>query len=113
MLNIDDYVKKYIDFYNNDLFNGLTGKKEIENIGHLCYSFDTQSIKQETSHCFNAYFMGENSFYHFSRVSYGIINDTCYIYAVQNKHKNIDNEYSILVTKALNTLNSGVKNIVM
>ena len=46
MLNIDDYVKKYIDFYNNDLFNGLTGKKEIENIGHLCYSFDTQSIKQ-------------------------------------------------------------------
>ena len=48
MYNIDNYVKKYIDFINNNSLVDYIGKKEIDNIGFLNYSFKTQSYKQET-----------------------------------------------------------------
>lgn len=109
MLNIDDYVRKYIDFYNDDIFKDKNGSKKIDNIGEMYYSFDSQSIKQETPLCFNSCFKDGDNIYYLPRISYGIKDGTCYIYAAQNKNKNEDNEYSILVKKLLNTLNRGVK----
>ena len=109
MLNIDDYVGKYIDFYNDDMFNDIIGIKEIEYLGDLNYSFDIQSMKQETPHCFNSYLESGDNIYYLPRISYGIRDGICYIYAVQNKYKNEDNTYTEFVKKALNTLNSGIK----
>ena len=117
MLNIDDYVQKYIDFINNNEFVSLFGKKEIDELGFLNFSFNKQSYKQETPYCFNSYFNdiinGQEVIYHLPRISYGLKDNKCYIYAVQNKQKNgigLNQEiYSELVKKKMNTLNSGVK----
>lgn len=113
MLNIDDYVNKYIQFINNNDLLNKKGIKKIEELGSLNYSFDIQSYKQETPYCFNAYFSNNDINYYLPRISYGIMNGKCYIYAIQNKEKNdISNEqimYGKIVKKKINTINSGIK----
>ena len=114
MLNIDDFVQKYIDFINNNDLNGLCGNTEISGLGKINFKFDKQSYKQETPYCFNSYFSdiinGHEEIYHLPRISYGLKDDKCYIYAIQNKEKNDDTLlYNELVKKKMNSLNSGVK----
>lgn len=108
MLNIEDYIDKYISFIDNDFLLNKSGSKYISNLGMLNYSFDIQSYMQETPYCFNAYIKSNNDYYYLPRISYGIIGDKCYIYAIQNKQKNDKNDYNNLVRKRLNKLNSGI-----
>ena len=113
MLNINDYVDKYISFINNDILLNKKGSKYIDDLGLLNYSFDIQSYMQETPYCFNAFFSNNGDYYYLPRISYGIIDDKCYIYAIQNKEKNNTNNqvlYGEKLKKKLNTLNSGIKN---
>lgn len=117
MTNIDEYVQKYIDFINNDDLNGLCGKAKIDDLGQINFKFENQSYKQETPYCFNSYFNdiinGHEVVYHLPRISYGLKDNKCYIYAIQNKEKNetdINSElYNELVRKKMNSLNSSVK----
>lgn len=117
MLNIDNFVQKYIDFINNNEFNGKCGKTIITDLGSIDFNFDKQSYKQETPYCFNSSFngfiKGHEVIYHLPRISYGIRDNKCYIYAIQNKEKNGNNlyqeQYGELVRKRMNSLNSGVK----
>lgn len=109
MLNIENYVKKYINFLNDDKLININNSKDITDLGLIKYEVVKQSIKQETPYCFNSYFEKNNQKYYLPRISFGISNNKCYIYAIQNKNKNIENSYSDLVQKKLNTLNSGVK----
>lgn len=117
MLNIDEFVQKYIDFINNNELNNLNGNTEIDGLGKINFKFDKQSYKQETPYCFNSYFSdiirGREVVYHLPRISYGIRDNKCFIYAIQNKEKNdkypIQEKYGQLVRKKMNSLNSGVK----
>lgn len=117
MLDVNSFVQKYIDFFNNNALVGYHGEKTIDGIGKLSYSFDIQSYKQETPYCFNSCFSnlinGQEVIYHLPRISYGIIGDKCYIYAIQNKNKKSNNPeqlvYDEIVKKKMNTINSGVK----
>lgn len=109
MLNIENYVKKYIDFLNDDKLININNSKDITDLGLVKYEIEKQSIKQETPYCFISYFEKNNQRYYLPRISFGISEDKCYIYAIQNKNKNLENSYSDLVHKKLNTLNSGVK----
>ena len=60
MLNIEDYIDKYISFIDNDILLNKSGSKYISNLGILNYSFDIQSYMQETPYCFNAYIKSNN-----------------------------------------------------
>ena len=113
MLDINSYVLKYILFIKNNTLLNKCGSKYIDNIGTLNYSFNKQSYKQETPYCFNAYFTNNGINYYLPRISYGIIDEKCYIYAIQNKEKNNNTfeqlQYKELVRKKLNILNKGIK----
>lgn len=113
MLNIDEYVDKYISFINNSFLLNINGSRLVDELGFLNYSFDIQSLKQETPFCFNCYFSNNDVVYYLPRISYGIMDGKCYIYALQNKVKNEKNLEQVMygekIKKKLNTLNSGVK----
>lgn len=87
--NIYEYIKRNILFVKNKL---------------LCDNeilFDNNKIKtqivdsyQETPYCFKTFISsGENS-YELPTISYGIANDICYIYAIQDKNKDKTSSYN-------------------
>lgn len=109
MNNIDEYLIKYINFYEDNILKNIYGEKNTT-LGNLKYEVLKQSFHQETPYCFKAYFDNENSKYALPRISFGISNDICYIYAIQNKDKkiNTDANYNFEVQKKLKTINSGI-----
>lgn len=108
MKAFDEYLLKYIEFYKNKI-NISSGKKETS-IGSLKFSVDKQSFKQETPYCFNSYFAKEDLKYYLPRISFGIKDGVCYIYAIQNKSTKLNTnlEYSEEVQGKLRTINSGI-----
>ena len=108
MTSLDDYFLKYIEFYNQRITNDK-GVRKL-NIGNLKYGIEKQSMKQETPYCFKSYLERDNSKYSLPRISFGINDDICYIYAIQNKDSKINNDpkYNLEVKNTLNKINSGV-----
>jgi hypothetical protein len=94
---------------NDKSFNEVEGEKNTT-LGNLKYSIEKQSLQQETPYCFKSYFEKDISKYALPRISFGIDNDVCYIYAIQNKDSkiNIDAEYNKEVKEKLRTINSGI-----
>ena len=108
MICLEDYILKYIGFYNNK-FSNIEGEKEIS-VGTIRYKIKKQHIAQETPYCFKSYIEKNNSKYALPRISFGINNDTCEVYAIQNKDSriNIDQNYNQEIKNAFRTINSGI-----
>lgn len=109
MNNIEAYLKKYIDFYEDQTLKDQYGEKKTT-LGNLKYKIDTQSFQQETPYCFKSYFDNETSKYALPRISFGISNGICYIYAIQNKDSkmNIDSNYNFKVKEKMKEINKGI-----
>lgn len=109
---LERYVEKYINFINDNSLKNKNGIK-MTSLGLLEYSVAKQSIKQETPYCFKAYFKDLDSgfLYALPRISFGISNGVCYIYAIQNKDSkvNIDPTYNLKIKTAFKTINSSIK----
>jgi hypothetical protein len=168
LLNPEEYIKRYIDFYDGYLedktINDFTSfnadkvflrknkdrKEQIEALkkeetdaktlaikereyhegllgaqnrnkdfwnSNIIISSKMQSLRQETPYFMEIKFEkevnGKLLTYLLPRISYGISNDTCYIYAVQNEvTKNEidsdDKKYRNMISRALYELNDGV-----
>lgn len=109
MNDLESYVSKYINFMNDMSFTELEGEKKTR-LGDLKYSVEKQSSQQETPYCFKSYFEKDDSKYALPRISFGINNGVCYIYAIQNKDGkiNTDPKYNLEVKEKLRTINSGI-----
>ena len=109
MSSLEDYVKKYINFINDDTLTNKSGIKDTS-IGLLNYNVLKQSFRQETPYYFNSYFKEGTSLYYLPRISFGISDGVCFIYAIQNKDSkyNIDPKYNLKVKNAFNTINSSI-----
>ena len=109
MNNLDNYANKYINFLDDKVLSFKKGEKNTT-LGMLKYEVDKQSIQQETPYCFKSYFEDNDSKYALPRISYGIDNGVCYIYAIQNKDSkmNTDSKYNFEVKQKLRTINSSI-----
>ena len=108
MYCFENYLNKYIKFYNTK-FNIIAGEKETS-LGTILYKVEKQSIMQETPYCFKSHLEKNNSRYSLPRISFGINDDICEIYAIQNKDSiiNTDPNYNKEVKEAFRTINSGI-----
>lgn len=110
-MSIDDfnepclYVQRRINFINEHLLESksidfplLDGKIDIS----------IEPYGKETPHCFSPTIVGEYNSYILPIISYGISEDVCYIYAIQdyNKHEKIP--YHNKIKRALYKVNDGV-----
>lgn len=114
MSSIELYLYKYINFIKDTIFYNINGQKETS-IGTLKYKISKQSIEQETPYCFKSYFEkyidGNIARYALPRISFGISDGICYIYAIQNKDSKINTnpKYNLEIKDTINKINSGVK----
>lgn len=114
MSSIELYLYKYLNFINDNTFTEKIGSKETS-LGTLKYEVSKQSIEQETPFAFKSYFeknMGDDiAKFALPRISFGISDGICYIYAIQNKDSkiNTNSKYNLEVKDAIKTINSGVK----
>ena len=109
MNDLESYIYKYINFMNDISLKDKFGEKKTT-LGNLKYSVEKQSLQQETPYSFNSYFEKDDSKYALPRISFGINNGVCYIYAIQNKDSkmNTDADYNKEVKEKLRTINSGI-----
>lgn len=108
MDSFEDYLLKYIGFYKSKFVN-ISGSVNTS-IGTINYGISKQSLKQETPYCFKSYISENDSIYSLPRISFGLNNGVCEIYAIQNKDikMNVDDSYAIKVHKTFATINKGV-----
>ena len=109
MNDLNTYLNKYINFLDDEVLSNKNGSKNTT-LGLLKYETNKQSIQQETPYCFKSYFEDNDSKYALPRISYGIDNGVCYIYAIQNKDSkiNTDSKYNFEVKQKLRTINSSI-----
>lgn len=110
MNNVEQFLEKRISFFDVSM-----SRKEVSkecDLGIINGQVDIQSPLQETPYCFKSSFQSGNDIYALPRISFGIDNGVCYIYAIQNKDakQNTNNgEYNELVHRTMRGINSGVK----
>lgn len=102
--NIYEYIKRNILFVKNKLLYDT----EI--------TFDENKIKikimdsyQETPYCFKTFISSGESSYDLPTISYGIADDICYIYAIQDKNKDKTSPYNKKIKRILYKMNNGIK----
>lgn len=101
--DIELYLKRNIDFVQNRLL-------ENKNIPFLDeeVSLTTLESYQETPYCFKASITNGIDEYDLPIISYGISDNTCYIFAIQDKNSNKNSNYSKKVKRLLYKINGGV-----
>lgn len=101
--NIESYVKRNIDFVQNRLF-------ENKNIPFLDQQIEisTKEYYQESPYCFTLNITNCVDKYELPIISYGISNNICYIFAIQDKNLDKNNSYNKKIKRLLYKINSGV-----
>jgi len=98
------YVQRKNDFINNKLLEDKT----IDSI-----FFESQIVMEikpyskETPYCFESMLVNEEC-YKLPTISYGISNDTCYIYTIQDYNKHEKTSFHQKIKRKLYKLNNGV-----
>ena len=102
--NIYEYIKRNTLFVKNKLLYDT----EI--------TFNENKIKikimdsyQETPYCFKSFISSGESSYELPTISYGIADDICYIYAIQDKNKDKTSPYNKKIKRILYKMNNGIK----
>ena len=102
--NIYEYIKRNILFVKNKLFydNEISfNENKIE--------IKVMDSYQETPYCFKSFISSDESSYELPTISYGIADDVCYIYAIQDKNKDKISPYNKKIKRILYKINNGVK----
>lgn len=107
------FLKRRIGFYQDQSFNieNEVYKQNIEELHGsdiIIYNFE-QDIRLETPNVFKVIIKKEDSSYSLPSISYGIYNNECYIYAIQNKPKSNLNNYQKKIKRSLYKMNSGIE----
>lgn len=117
MLDLESYVDKYLSFITDNKISERIFETDFIDldIGSIKGETCIQTYHQETPYSFVSRFEnvidGEEVKFYLPRISYGIKDNTCYIYAIQNKDRVKDeNEcYNSIIKKQIRSINSGVK----
>lgn len=99
------FVQKKIDFMNNQL---LEDKIIDAPFFESKIFLSTEPYSKETPFCFVPRLMNGFDIYEFPTISYGISEETCYIYAIQDYNKYHDTNYSKKINRKLYKLNKDV-----
>lgn len=102
-LNID--FTPVINQKNKSAVNDLNGS-------NIYIIVNRQGIKSETPFCFTPKIIANDAQeYLLPSISYGISNNECYIYAIQDKNNSKDTKFSKNINRVFYSLNSGVSNV--
>lgn len=115
LINPERFIQKYIDFNNNPLFADFTYASGIEYLDNADIEvvIERDDAGMESPYFFSAQItqfneMNENVYY-LPLIRYGISNDICYIYAIQNKGMISNNQtFEKKIKRILYKLNENV-----
>ena len=93
--DLENFLDIHIKFLEQSKLFKNKSKYINDDIGYLVSSISKQSMNQETPFCFKSRFEKDDTYYNLPRISFGISDDICYIYAVQNKDKNVVTDYNL------------------
>ncbi len=102
--NIYEFIKRNILFVKNKLLYDteiLFNENKIE--------IKIVDSYQETPYCFKSFISSGESSYELPTISYGIADDVCYIYAIQDKNKDKTSPYNKKIKRILYRINNGIK----
>lgn len=106
-----EYLYKVIGFlYDETLDNYYLISNEIEclNNSKIILESNRDNFGYETTKIFNISLNKEDNKYNLPSINYAIKDNVCYIYSIQNKNKNIDNEYTKYIKRKLYKINKNV-----
>ena len=106
--NPENYIRRVIEFTKNRLLTD----KQIEQISLLFDSdidVTVQEYNLETPYSYNLIITNGDDNYILPSISYGIDNDTCYIYAIFDRNKHEDNQFGKKIKRKLYCLNKGIE----
>lgn len=108
------YIKRRIEFYQNKLtdFNSQEYRKEIEILDNskITVYNELQDLRQETPYVFKPVIQNDFNSFLLPRISYGISNGECYIYAIQNDKTKELNDYDKKIKRKLYKINEDIFN---
>lgn len=106
------FIARRRDFYKNKLLDSKTfeyaSNVEILEDSKIIVHDEMQDIRQETPYLFSVTIEKDSDFYTLPHISYGIYNDECYIYAIQNDKKDELTSFEKKIKRKLYKVNSGV-----
>ncbi len=106
------FVQKLINFYKNKLCSSeiTVYNQNIDSLNNsdILIKDVKQDIRMETPYAFTPILKDKDDEYELPTISYGIEKKNCYIYAVQNKQKEINSSYQKKIKRILYKLNGGV-----
>ena len=106
------YINRRIDFYKNKIFNfdekEYCSQSEVLDGSNIIIENISQDIRQETPYIFKTVFKRDNECFSLPRISYGISNGDCYIYAVQSDKSENPTKYQSTMNRKLYKLNANV-----
>lgn len=104
------FIKRQIEFYQNKLCDNDLNVYNIFYDNKIIIEDKKQDIRMETPYVFKVSFNKDSEIYKLPKISYGISNNICYIYAVQNeKNEEILSPYQRKIKRLLYKLNNGVE----
>ena len=104
-LSPNQFLEKRIEFFNNPIIN--VNKKLTTLNASLYVNMYTGDELAETPYYLNAELLKGNNSYHLPRVYFGIYDNKAYIYAIQNKDENKNNEFFTQIKRSLYKVNDG------
>lgn len=104
--NPNEYVRRAIDFKKNKLLEQKSYGYIDSLEGNLNINVRIHNV--ETPFCFESQITGEKGTYILPTICYGIANDTCYIYAMQNIVENTKTPYYKKIKRKLYKLNKDI-----
>lgn len=109
------FFERYINFFNDQTLNEYDNTIISANITNLENSIiKVDNIKDnygyETPYAFHISIKNDDLEYNLPIINYGISDNTCYIYSIQNKRKNNESDFNKKIKRKLNKVNSEVKN---
>lgn len=89
------YISRRIDFFKTTLFDfdniDYQNSSKALDDSKIVVSNEMQDIRNETPYTFKTFIKKDDDSYELPRISYGISNNECYIYAVQNNKNKSEN----------------------
>ncbi len=103
------YFRKVTCFFDNPLdVDSSTKEIEILDNSIIRYSNSKEVFGYETPYCFKMNITNGEDSYNLPIINYGLDDNTCYIYSIQNKERNEDNKYNKRIKRLLNKINANV-----
>ena len=106
-----EYLYKVIAFLEDktlDNYYLISNEIECLNNSKIILESNKDDFGYETTKIFNISLNKEDNKYNLPSINYAIKDNVCYIYSIQNKNKNIDNEYTKYIKRKLYKINKNV-----